>query len=141
MSRRGLVTALVLVVLVVPLAVLGAKGMRSHVRGDAGPSGVEEVDGDSGRAGSEELDDDDAMTAERLEALAKAKANGTFGGKATTTSPVTGWVGSRLLNRRRTIGSRRSPPTRPHRTSSSSRRDTGRTRPAARNNVRSRSSP
>jgi len=98
MSRRGLVTALLLVVLVVPLAVLGAKGVRSHTRGEEGRAGVEEVDGEAGRAGSEELDDDDAVTAERLDALAKAKANGTFGGKATTTSPVTGWVGSRLLN-------------------------------------------
>jgi hypothetical protein len=38
------------------------------------------------------------VTAERLEALAKAKANGTFGGGAATTNPANGWVGSRLLN-------------------------------------------
>ena len=77
---------------------LGAKGVGSHIRGDEVRAGSEEVDGDAGRAGSEEVDDDDAVTAERLEALAKAKANGTFGGKATTTNPTTGWVGSRLVN-------------------------------------------
>ena len=98
MSRRALVAALVLVVVVVPLAMLGASGVGSHIRGDGMRAGSEEVDGDAGRAGSEEVDDDDALTAERLEALAKAKANRTFGGKATTTNPTTGWVGSRLVN-------------------------------------------
>jgi hypothetical protein len=87
MLRRGLVAALLLVVLVVPLAVvLRAEGVGSHSRGEEGRAGTEEVDGDAGRAGSEELDDDDAVTAERLEAL------------ATTSNPATGWVGSRLLN-------------------------------------------
>ena len=86
MSRRALVAALVLVVVVVPLALLGAKG------GDGS-----QIRGDAVRAGSQEVDDD-ALTAERLEALATAKANGTFGGRATTTNPATGWVGSRLVN-------------------------------------------
>jgi len=86
MSGRALVAGLVLVVVVVSLAVLGAMGVGDHVGGDRA------------RAGSEEVDDDEGLTAERLEALAKAKANGTFGGKATTTNPATGWVGSRLVN-------------------------------------------
>src|SRR5262245_8078023 len=98
MSRRALVIALLLVVLVVPLAVFGAKGVGRHIRGAEERTGTEEVEGEAGRAGSEEVDDDEAVTAERLEALAKAKANGTFGGGATTTNPATGWVGSRLLN-------------------------------------------
>jgi hypothetical protein len=98
MSRRALVAALVLVVVVVLLAVLGASGVGSHIRGNGMRAGSEEIDGDAGRAGSEEVDDDDALTAARLEALAKAKANGTFGGKATTTNPATGWLGSRLVN-------------------------------------------
>jgi BNR repeat-like domain len=86
MSRRGLVAALLLVVLVgVPLAVLRAEGVGSHTRGA------------EGRAGSGEVDDP-ALTAERLDALAQAKAKGTFGGKAVTTSPAQGWVGSKLLN-------------------------------------------
>jgi hypothetical protein len=86
MSRRGLVAALLLIVLVVPFAVvLRAEGLGRHNRGE------------EARAGSEEVDDD-ALTAERLDALAQAKAKGTFGGKAATTSPATGWVGSRLLN-------------------------------------------
>src|SRR5262249_5398272 len=53
--------------------------------------------GEEARAGSEEVDDD-ALTAERLDALAQAKAKGTFGGKASTANAATGWVGSRLLN-------------------------------------------
>jgi hypothetical protein len=67
MSRRALVAVLLLLMLVVPLAVLRAEGVGTHPRGD------------EGRAGSEEVDDD-ALTAERLDALAKARANGTFGG-------------------------------------------------------------
>jgi hypothetical protein len=89
--------ALVLVV-AVALAVLGANSVRSHTRGDGVRASSEAANGDAGRAGSEEADDEEAVTAERLEALAKAKANGTFGGGAATTNPANGWVGSRLLN-------------------------------------------
>jgi len=89
--------ALVLVV-AVALAVLGANSVRSHTRGDGVRASSEAAIGDAGRAGSEEADDEEAVTAERLEALAKAKANGTFGGGAATTNPANGWVGSRLLN-------------------------------------------
>jgi len=53
MSRRALVAGLVLVVVVVSLAVLGAMGVGNHVRGD----GV--------RAGSEEVDDDEGLTARK----------------------------------------------------------------------------
>ena len=97
MSRRAVMAALVLVV-AVALAVLGANSVRSHTRGDGVRASSEAANGDAGRAGSEEADDEEAVTAERLEALAKAKANGTFGGGAATTNPANGWVGSRLLN-------------------------------------------
>jgi BNR repeat protein len=96
-SRRAVMAALVLVV-AVALAVLGANSVRSHTRGDGVRASSEAANGDAGRAGSEEADDEEAVTAERLEALAKAKANGTFGGGAATTNPANGWVGSRLLN-------------------------------------------
>ena len=56
MSRRALVAALVIVVVVVGLAMLGAKGgVGSHIRGDGMRAGSEEVDGEAGRAGSEEV--------------------------------------------------------------------------------------
>jgi hypothetical protein len=67
---------------------------------DSGPSGRagKPVAAAEGRA-SPEGQEEDEVTAERLEALAQAKANGKFGGKVTaTTSPATGWVGSRVLN-------------------------------------------
>src|SRR5262245_38884977 len=88
-SRRALVIALLVVVLVIPFAGFGAKGVGRHIRGAEERTGTEEAEGDAGRAGAEEADDDEAVTAERLEALAKAKANGTFGGGATTTNPAT----------------------------------------------------
>src|ERR671933_1924437 len=50
------------------------------------------------RASSADLDADTG-TAQRLDALAQAKANDKFGGKvAATTSPTTGWVGSGVLS-------------------------------------------
>jgi hypothetical protein len=51
------------------------------------------------RGGSLEAQEQDALTAERLSALAQAQATGKFGAKATaTTRPATGWVGSRVLS-------------------------------------------
>jgi len=51
------------------------------------------------RAGALEGQEEDQVTAERLEALAEARARGLFGAKAApTTRPAPGWVGSRLLN-------------------------------------------
>jgi hypothetical protein len=51
------------------------------------------------RAGSLEAQEVDQLAAERLQALAQARARGAFGGgTAPTTQPAPGWVGSRLLN-------------------------------------------
>jgi hypothetical protein len=53
----------------------------------------------AGRAGASEVQDEDQLAIERLDALAAAKAHGTFGAKAApTTQPAAGWVGSQLLN-------------------------------------------
>jgi hypothetical protein len=51
-----------------------------------------------GRAPSDEAAEESEQTAERIEAMQAAKANGTFGKVAATTSPATGWVGSQVLN-------------------------------------------
>src|ERR687887_1606731 len=52
-----------------------------------------------GRGGGQEALESDALTAERLDALSRAKASGKFGGPvAGTTRPASGWVGSRILN-------------------------------------------
>ncbi|HEX5467804.1 MAG TPA: sialidase family protein [Gaiellaceae bacterium] len=53
------------------------------------------------RAGGEEAEgeEEEEETAERLEALAEAKASGKFGAKvAATETPAEGWVGSQVLN-------------------------------------------
>jgi hypothetical protein len=51
------------------------------------------------RGGALEGQEEDQVTAERLEALAEARARGLFGAKAAPTArPAPGWVGSRLLN-------------------------------------------
>jgi len=52
-----------------------------------------------GRTPSDEAAEEAEQTAERIEAMQAAKASGDFGTKvAATTSPATGWVGSRVLN-------------------------------------------
>jgi BNR repeat protein len=59
----------------------------------------EELVGEEGRGGSEEAEEEAEVTEQRLEALAQAKANGTFGQKiAATAAPASGWVGSRVLS-------------------------------------------
>jgi hypothetical protein len=51
------------------------------------------------RGGSADVLESDALTAERLDALAQAKTAGKFGnGAANTTKPTNGWVGSRVLS-------------------------------------------
>jgi hypothetical protein len=60
----------------------------------AGPDGAEAA----GRVGSEEAEEEGTLTATRLDALAEARANGTFGDVRATTTPAAGWLGSRLLN-------------------------------------------
>jgi hypothetical protein len=52
-----------------------------------------------GRASSQGSDNETGLSSERMDALAQAQSNRTFGGSvARTASPATGWVGSRLLN-------------------------------------------
>src|SRR5947209_1893075 len=85
MSRRGLVASLFVVLLVVLVALLSAAGEASRSRSDTARAGWQ-------------ARDDTSLTPARLDALAQAKANGTFGGNAKTATPATGWVGSTLLN-------------------------------------------
>jgi hypothetical protein len=58
-----------------------------------------EPEAEAGRVGNREVQEEKEVTAARLEALRKAKQNGTFGAAvAVTTDPAPGWVGSKLLN-------------------------------------------
>ena len=67
--------------------------------GDSAEPGEPEAEGAEGRGGAAEAQDEAEQTEKRLEALAEAKANGTFGRKvAATTSPAPGWVGSKVLS-------------------------------------------
>ena len=58
---------------------LGASGVGRHIRGDGCAPARKRSTATRGASALEEVDDDDALTAERLEALAEAKAQGTFG--------------------------------------------------------------
>jgi hypothetical protein len=84
-------------VLVVAFAValgVGAGATLSH--GKADKAAVREP---AARAGALEAQETDQLAAERLQALARARARGAFGGAtAPTIQPAPGWVGSRLLN-------------------------------------------
>src|SRR6186997_1589885 len=58
-----------------------------------------EAEGEEGRGGAAEALEEAEETEKRLEALAEAKANATFGQKvAATTAPAPGWVGSKVLS-------------------------------------------
>jgi hypothetical protein len=78
----------------------GAAGRASHTIGaeqrDASEQGgVEE----EGRAGNEEVAEEANLTQERLDALAKARANGTFGTATSIANhAAAGWFGEQLLN-------------------------------------------
>jgi hypothetical protein len=107
MSRRRY---LVLGITVLLACGLAAVALRARDRGESGSSeparitvaaGLEAQDEAEARAGGEEAEgaEEEEETAERLEALAEAKATGKFGGKvAATTSPAAGWLGSQVLN-------------------------------------------
>ena len=99
MRRLLLVALAVLVAIAAALLETRSKDTES---GRAPAQKVSAADaGEGGRAefgGAEEVQEEQEETAERLEALAEAKADGKFGGSvATTTDPAPGWVGSRLL--------------------------------------------
>ena len=60
-----------------------------------------EVPGEEGARGDPDFEEENNATALRLDALAAAQANGTFGGAvAATTDAAPGWEGSVLLNKR-----------------------------------------
>ena len=95
MRTRHYVAAGVVILLAVVLAAI----LRPHdsVQGRTAQEPAGEAEGE--RAGSGEVQEEQEVTAERLEALAEAKASGKFGAKvAATTSPATGWVGSRVMS-------------------------------------------
>ena len=86
-SRPLVACLLVLAVGAAPLAVT-----RADHRSTGDP-------GADGRAGNLESQEEGTLTGSRLDALAEARAAGTFGTKAAPTAdPATGWLGSRLLN-------------------------------------------
>jgi hypothetical protein len=98
MSRRMLAifaTLAAVAVLVVSFAVADV-GPRSSLGSRAGQEIAAE---EEGRAGSQEVQEEADLTQERLDALAAARANGTFGTATTiTNNAAAGWRGERLLN-------------------------------------------
>ena len=104
MRRRLLLVALaILVAAVAAVIVVRAtdRGQSSRVAEKASAATTREGGGRAEFGGAEEVQEEQEETAERLEVLSEAKAEGKFGGQvAATTDPAPGWVGSRLLNRR-----------------------------------------
>ena len=104
MQRRLLLVALAILVaavaaLVVVRATDGDESGRAAENASAATTREDGARAEFG--GAEEVQEEREETAERLEALSEAKAEGKFGGLvAVTTDPAPGWVGSRLLNRR-----------------------------------------
>jgi BNR repeat-like domain len=67
--------------------------------GESAEPGEPEAEEAEGRGGAAEAQEEAEQTEKRLEALAEAKANGTFGQKvAATNTPAPGWVGSKVLS-------------------------------------------
>ena len=85
-------------VLVVGLAAaLGLAASAALSRGTTHPTAASHEA--AARAGALETQEEDQVTGERLDALARARARGAFGGPVTPTiRPAPGWIGSRLLN-------------------------------------------
>ncbi len=82
---------------VVLATVLRTQGSQQSSRTVAKPAA--EAESELGRAGSAEVQEEAEVTEQRLEALAEAKANGTFGKRvAATTSPAPGWAGSQVMS-------------------------------------------
>jgi hypothetical protein len=105
--RRSSIFLISFVCLVTIAAVVGilrngdaGTGSRNAVTA-TGPSVSEPEEGEregEERAGSE-AEEEQQETAERLEALEEARANGTFGvPPAVNSTPATGWTGSHLMN-------------------------------------------
>ncbi|HYX86478.1 MAG TPA: sialidase family protein [Gaiellales bacterium] len=101
MRRSWVQVGLGLLVVAAAVAVAAAHAGDTPRSGAAGTERRADAGAVQGaeRAGVEEGQDEQKLTAERLDALAKAKANGRFGAKvAATAAPATGWVGSRVLD-------------------------------------------
>jgi hypothetical protein len=98
-TRSIVAGVLVVAVSVAVLAVVRAdNGTESSAPKDGGSRVVDDPAAEA-RAGNNESEEEGSLTAERLDALAAAKAAGRFGSRAAaTTNPAAGWVGSRLLN-------------------------------------------
>jgi hypothetical protein len=99
-ARRFLIAGLVLLVaggIAAAVALTRDSGKSAAPRLAAAQP--REAEGEGARAGSQEALEEAEVTAERLEALAQAEANGKFGRRvAATTSPATGWVGSQVMD-------------------------------------------
>jgi hypothetical protein len=102
-------TVIVLVVLLCLVMILSAAGIlagvgRGGTRAATTATATREAQQDPGEGegeerGGSEAEREQQETAERLEALAEAQANGTFGAAAVVpSSPTAGWTGSTLLN-------------------------------------------
>jgi hypothetical protein len=107
--RRAVVVSVVLVCLITVVAAIGilrsdAHGGSRAATAPSGPSedrdrGEDELDTDGEERAGSEAEEEQQETAERLAALAEARADGTFGAPfVATASPTAGWSGARLLN-------------------------------------------
>ena len=96
MRRFMLIALAVLVAVAVAAAVLVARARDSaqSARTNDRASGAETREsGGRAEGGAAEIQEEQEETAERLESLAEAKADGRFGGAvAATTDPAPGWV-------------------------------------------------
>jgi hypothetical protein len=94
MRRRGSV------VLIAVLAIVLA-ACTSAAPAPSGQTSRADAVGEEGRAGNEEVQEEGELTQERLDALAAAKAAGTFGTAIPVANrPAPGWSGEQLLNPR-----------------------------------------
>jgi hypothetical protein len=107
MRLRQLGVAGVVIFFAVVATVVVARALNSGESAAKAPAGTDLRADDGGaaepegapRAGAEEVQEEQEVTAERLDALAQAKAAGRFGGAVTaTTNPASGWVGSQIMN-------------------------------------------
>src|SRR5262245_3187794 len=105
--RRFVIAGLGIALAVVLAVVLRPNGSDDDKRtaepaanvdtGESADTGAPE--GEEGRGGAIEAQEESEVTEKRLEALAEARAAGTFAHRvATTAAPATGWVGSKVLS-------------------------------------------
>jgi hypothetical protein len=86
--------------MIIPFLLLAACSQGSSQPGSAkAEPSAETADNGEARASNVEVDNEQNVTAERLDALAQARSDGTFGGtgQATITHPAPGWTGEQLI--------------------------------------------